>query len=134
MHTQLNRPHRNKRNDPLLQIIRIRWCNTLTNVSNDLTYFSVPTEDGSQQSVTFTHALKGSSTFMSTHAPSRPILSYPLQVVQATHKQPKSHKQESSIHNPNSSTKATNNQNKAITKKIRQTLQKPQHTFVDAIS
>jgi hypothetical protein len=32
--------------------------NALTNVSNDLTYVSVPVEDGSQQSATFTHALK----------------------------------------------------------------------------
>jgi hypothetical protein len=50
----------------------------------------VPTDDGSQQSATFTHALIGSSTFMPTHAPSGLVLSDPLQVLQATHKQSKS--------------------------------------------
>jgi hypothetical protein len=33
------------------------------------------------------HALKGSSTFVPTHAPSGPTLSYPLQALQAKHKQ-----------------------------------------------
>jgi hypothetical protein len=51
----------------------------LTNVANDLTHVSVPTEDGSQQSATFTHSLRGSSTFVPSHAPSGPVLSYPLQ-------------------------------------------------------
>jgi hypothetical protein len=36
-----------KRNDLLLQIIRIRWQNALNTVSNDLTQDSVPAEDGS---------------------------------------------------------------------------------------
>jgi hypothetical protein len=67
-----------KENDLLLRIVRI-WCQKALNiVSNVLTQVSIPTEDGSQQSATFTHALKGSSTFMPTHAPSRPALSYQL--------------------------------------------------------
>jgi hypothetical protein len=53
---------------------------------------SVPTKEGSQQSVTFTHVLSGSSTFVSTHAPSGPVLLYPLHVLQATHKQQNPHK------------------------------------------
>jgi hypothetical protein len=48
------------------------------NVSNDLTHVSVPAEDGSQQSATFTYALRGSSISVPTHAPSRPVLSNPL--------------------------------------------------------
>jgi hypothetical protein len=61
-----------------------------THVSIILTKVSVPAEEGSQQSATFTHVLRGSSTFVPTHAPSGPVLSYPLQALQATHKQPKS--------------------------------------------
>jgi hypothetical protein len=65
---------------------RIRYCesfryggkNALTDISNDLTHVSVPAEEGSQQFATF------------THTPSGPILFYPLQVLQVTHKQPKS--------------------------------------------
>jgi hypothetical protein len=45
--------------------------NTLTNVSNYLTLVSVPAED-------IKHALKGSSTFMPTHAPSEPALVGPI--------------------------------------------------------
>jgi hypothetical protein len=40
-------------------------------VSNDLTHVSVPVED-------IQHALKGSSTFVATHAPSGPVLACPL--------------------------------------------------------
>jgi hypothetical protein len=68
-----------------------------THVSIILTQVTVPTDDGSQQSATFTHALKGSSTFMPTHAPSGPTLSWPLQVLQAKHKQPQPHKQQKKI-------------------------------------
>jgi hypothetical protein len=93
-----------------------------THVSNVLMQVNILAEDGSQQLITFTHALKGSNTFMPTHAPSGPVLTYPLQVLKTTHKQPKSHKQERSIHSPNRSTKATNNQNKIINNKISQTL------------
>jgi hypothetical protein len=75
-----------KENDPLLQIVRIRWQNALNTVTNILTQVSVPIEDGSQQSATFTHALKGSNTFIPTHAHTRPALSYPLQALQAKHK------------------------------------------------
>jgi hypothetical protein len=72
----------------------IRYCesfrydgkSTLTNVSNDLTHVSVPVEDGLQQSATFTHALRGSNTFVPTHTPSGPILLYPLNALQAKHK------------------------------------------------
>jgi hypothetical protein len=60
-----------------------------THVTNDLTQVSVHAEDGSQQSATFTHALRGSNTFMPTHAPSRPVLVHPLQCPTAKHKQPK---------------------------------------------
>jgi hypothetical protein len=49
-----------------------------------LTQVSIPAEDGSQQSAIFTHDVKGSSTFVPTHAPSRPALSYPLQVLQVS--------------------------------------------------
>jgi hypothetical protein len=40
-------------------------------VSTDLTHVSVPIED-------IQHALKGSRTFVATHAPSGPILACPL--------------------------------------------------------
>jgi hypothetical protein len=64
----------------------IRYCEmfrnggtTLSNIiANDLTHISVPVEDGSQYSTTFTNALRGSSTFMPTHTPSRLVLSYLL--------------------------------------------------------
>jgi hypothetical protein len=52
--------------------------NALTSISNDLMHVSVPTEDGSQRSATFTHAIRGSSIFVPTHALSEPVLSYPL--------------------------------------------------------
>jgi hypothetical protein len=72
----------------------IRYCKLfehggktlLTHVTNNLTQISVPEKDGSQQYATFTHALRGSSTFMPTHAPSGPALACPLQVLQAKHK------------------------------------------------
>jgi hypothetical protein len=93
MQTRSNRPHKTKENDPLLRILQIRWQNALNTITNILTHVSVPGEDGSQQSATFTHALKGSSTFVTTHAPSGPALLYPLQALQAKHQQPKPHKQ-----------------------------------------
>jgi hypothetical protein len=40
-------------------------------VANDLTHVSVPAEH-------IKHALEGSSTFVPTHAPSGPALSYPI--------------------------------------------------------
>jgi transposase len=49
---------------------------------------SVHAENRSQQLATFTHALRGSSTFMPTHAPRKSALSYILQALQAKHKQP----------------------------------------------
>jgi hypothetical protein len=72
----------------------IRYCKLFrhsgkmlsTHVTNDLMQVSVPIEDRSQQSATFTHALKASSTFMPTHAPSGPAFACPLQVLQAKHK------------------------------------------------
>jgi hypothetical protein len=88
MQTRPSRPHQNKRNDPLLRIILIRWQNVLNIVNNVLMQISVPAEDESQQSATSTHALRGSSTFVPTHAPSGPALSYPLQALEAKHKQP----------------------------------------------
>jgi hypothetical protein len=68
------------------------------------------------------------------HAQSCPLWTstfVPTQALQATHKQPKFHKQERSIHSPNSNIKATNNQNKIINNKGRLTLQKSQHTFAN---
>jgi hypothetical protein len=44
-----------------------------THVTNDLAQVSVPAENGSQHLATLTHALRGSSTFVSTHAPSGPV-------------------------------------------------------------
>jgi hypothetical protein len=40
-------------------------------ISNDLTHVSVPAED-------IKHALKGSNTFVPTHAPSGPALACPI--------------------------------------------------------
>jgi hypothetical protein len=45
MHTQPNRPHQNKRNDQLLQIVWIRWQNTLNTRFYHSNGVSVPTED-----------------------------------------------------------------------------------------
>jgi hypothetical protein len=59
-----------------------------------LTQVSVPTEDGSQQLATFTHVLKGSKSYVPTHAPSGLVLSCPLQVLQAKHKHKNPHKQQ----------------------------------------
>jgi hypothetical protein len=70
---------------------------------------------------------------MPTHAPSGPALSYPLQVLQAKHKQPKLHKQQRSIHIPNISTKATNNQNNLHKPENKANTPKSQHTFIEAI-
>jgi hypothetical protein len=72
----------------------IRYCELFrqngkmlsTHITNDLVCVIVLVEDGSQQSATFTHAFKGSRTFMPTHIPSGPALSYPLQALQAKHK------------------------------------------------
>jgi hypothetical protein len=80
----------------------IRYCesfgydgkNTLTNVSNDLTRTSVPVEDGSQQSTTFTHALWGSSTFVPTHALVNWYFRAHFNVLQAKHKHQNLHKQQ----------------------------------------
>jgi hypothetical protein len=104
-----------------------------THVFNDLMQVSVPAEDGSQQSASYTHALKGSSTFVPTHAPSTPSHSYPLQVLQAKHKQPNFIKNKESICSPNISTKATNNQNNPHKQENKANTPKSQHTFVEAI-
>jgi hypothetical protein len=48
-----------KENDPLLQIVRIRWQNAPNTATNILMHVIVPTEDISWQLATFTHALKG---------------------------------------------------------------------------
>jgi hypothetical protein len=45
--------------------------NALNTVANDLTHVNILAED-------IKHALKGSSTFVSTHAPSGPALSCPI--------------------------------------------------------
>jgi hypothetical protein len=88
------------------------------NVANNLTHVSVPAED-------IKHGLKGSSTFVPTHAPSRPALAYPsmpimdqyfhthFNVLQAKHKQPNFINNKKAYTGPNSSTKATNNQIRA---------------------
>jgi hypothetical protein len=67
----------------------IRYCESFgyggktlsIHISIVLMQVSVPKEDGSQQSVTFTHALKGSIIFVPTPVPSGPALSCPLQVL-----------------------------------------------------
>jgi hypothetical protein len=132
MQTRPSRPHQNKRNDPLLRIVLIWWQNVLNIINNVLMQISVPAEDESQQSAASTHALRGSSTFISTHAPSRPALSYPLQALEAKHKQPNL-KQQRSIHNPNISTKATYNQNNLHKQEKKANTPKSQHTFVEAV-
>jgi hypothetical protein len=65
-----------------------------THVSIILMQVSVPTDDGSQRSGIFTHALKDSRTCMPTHAPSGPALSCQLQVLQVNHKHQNPHKQQ----------------------------------------
>jgi hypothetical protein len=60
-----------KRNDLLLQIIRIRWQNALNTVSNDLTQDSVPAEDGSNMHLRDQH-------FRAHSCPSGPALACPL--------------------------------------------------------
>jgi hypothetical protein len=91
-------------------------------VLHDLTYVSVPTED-------IKHALKGSSTFMPTHASSGPALVCPIMPIMdqyfPTHF--KSYKlltnnqnfinNKEGIHNPNISTKATNSKIRSSTTK-----------------
>jgi hypothetical protein len=59
MHTCPNLPHQNKKNDPLLQPHAFGGKVALNTVSIKLTQVNVPAENGSQQSSTFTHALKG---------------------------------------------------------------------------
>jgi hypothetical protein len=104
-----------------------------THVSKDFTQVSIPTEDGSQRLPTFTHAIKGSITFMPTHAPNGPALLCPLQVLQAHNKQPNFINNKESIHNPNISTKVTNNQNNPQKQKKNKT-NTPQYTFIEAVS
>jgi hypothetical protein len=48
MQTQPNHPHQNKRNDPLLQIIRTQWQNALNTITNVLAQISIPAENRSQ--------------------------------------------------------------------------------------
>jgi hypothetical protein len=86
----------------------------LSNIANDLTHVSVPLED-------IKHVLKGSSTFVPTHAPSRPALVCPsipimdqyfcthFNVLQATQKQPNFTNNKEVYTSPNNFTKATNN-------------------------
>jgi hypothetical protein len=89
-----------------------------THISIILTQVSVPKEDRSQQSSTFTHALKGSRTCVPHHAPSGPVLSYLCQVLQAKHKHQNPHRQQKKdIHIPNSSIKVTNNKIRLSTTK-----------------
>jgi hypothetical protein len=71
---------------------------TLSNiVSNDLTHVSVPTED-------IKHALKASSTFVPTHAPSGPALPCPIMPIIDqyfhTHSSPTSYSQSARIMPP----------------------------------
>jgi hypothetical protein len=78
--THPNLPHQNKKKRSAIANYLNMVAQTLSqNVSNGSTHVNVPTEDGSQQSATFTHALKGSSTFVPIHALSRQVLLYPLQ-------------------------------------------------------
>jgi hypothetical protein len=128
MQTRPSHPHKNKRNDPLLRNIWKRWQNALNTITNILEQVSVPVENGSQQSTIFKHVLRGSSTFVPTHAPSGPEISYLIQVLQAKHKQ-----QKKASTSPNSSTKATNNQNKLYNQEKKANTPKSQYTFVKAI-
>jgi uncharacterized membrane protein len=81
--------NKTKEDNPLLRIIQIQWQNALNTVTNILMQVNIPAKDGSQQSAIFTHALKVSSTFVPIHAHSGQALSYPLQALQAKHKQQK---------------------------------------------
>jgi hypothetical protein len=83
-----------------LQIVHIRWHNALTNVSNDLMHISVPAEDGSQQSATFTHDLKGPALSVSTHDPSGLEHLYPPNVLQTKHKDQTFINKKEDIHKP----------------------------------
>jgi hypothetical protein len=86
----------------------------LNTISNDLMHVSVPEED-------IEHALRGSSTFMPSHAPSKLALVCPMMPImyQYFHAHFKSYKlltnnqnnttTNKSVHNPNSSIKTTNN-------------------------
>jgi hypothetical protein len=69
-----------------------------------------------------------------THSPNELALSYPLQALQAKHKQPKSHKQQRRTHSLNISTKVTNNQNKPHKQENKANTPKSQHTFIEANS
>ncbi len=86
MHTRPNRPHQNKRKQFTTANHSDMVANDLNVVSNVLTQVSVPTKDESELSTTFTHTLKGSSTYVPTHAPSRPALSCLLEYPTTKHK------------------------------------------------
>jgi hypothetical protein len=59
MQPQPNHPHQNKRQQSAIMNCSNTVAKTLsTHVTNDLTQVSVPAEDESQQSATFTHALR----------------------------------------------------------------------------
>jgi hypothetical protein len=85
------------------------------NITKDLMHVTVPADD-------IKHALKGSNTFVPTHAPSGPALACPVMpnmdqyfhthfnVLQAKHKQPNFINNKEAHTSPNSSTKAINNQ------------------------
>jgi hypothetical protein len=69
--TRPNRPHQNKRKQPAIADRTHTVAKALlTHVAIILTQVSVPAEDGSQQSATFTHCLKGSSPYMPNSSPS----------------------------------------------------------------
>jgi hypothetical protein len=108
----------------------IRYCELFgygakmlsTYVSIILTHVSVLAED-------IKHILKGSSTFMPTHAPSRPALACPIMPIMdqhfRAHSSPTNYSQTTimfinnkrSIHSPNISTKASNNKINSPTRK-----------------
>jgi hypothetical protein len=96
----------------------IRYCelfgyggkSALTNVYNDLTHVSVPVEDESQQSATFTHAHKGPALSCPLMSLADQYFRTHFNVLQDKHKQPNFINNKEGIHNSNSSTKATNNQ------------------------
>jgi hypothetical protein len=84
----------------------IRYCESFgyggttlsQHISNNLTHITVPAEDRSQLSTTFTHALRGSSTCAPPHAPSGQYFHTHFNVLQPKHKQPNFKNKKEGIH------------------------------------
>jgi hypothetical protein len=93
-----------------MRIIRIRWQNALNTITNILTQVSVPVENESQQSTTFTHALKG----LALAFPIMPLADQHFRAHFESYKLSTNNQifinNKESIHCANISTKITNNQ------------------------